>query len=94
MAFVIMAHKLKGLASMPSSGVPGYLKRYDPEAHDGRGDATFTNDKNEAIRFASLIDAWIFWKQVPKSRPVRQDGEPNRPLTAFTITIEPMEKEL
>jgi hypothetical protein len=66
---------------------PVYIKSYDPEAFDGRGDAMFTYDKEEAIKFEIKADAMKYWLQVPKSRPKRKDGRPNRPLTAFTIEI-------
>jgi hypothetical protein len=65
-----------------------YLATYDPEARDGRGDATWTTDRAKARRFADLRAAMECWRQVPKARPVRPDGKPNRPLTAFTVTFE------
>jgi hypothetical protein len=65
-----------------------YLKAYDPEAHDGQGFAEWTMDPAEALRFENAVDALEFWRQVPKSRPVRGDGQPNRPLTAYTIAVE------
>jgi hypothetical protein len=69
-----------------------YVESYDPEAFDGRGDAQFTSNRARAKQFASHADAWQFWMQVPKSRPRRADGKANRPLTCFTITIEPKDK--
>jgi hypothetical protein len=69
-----------------------YVESYDPEAFDGRGDAKFTRDRNRAKMFATHADAWAFWMQVPKSRPLRADGKANRPLTCFTITVEPLRK--
>jgi hypothetical protein len=66
-----------------------YLKSYDPEAHDGGGEAIWTSNKDEAMHFENQMIAWQLWKVVPKARPTREDGKPNRPLTAFTITIEP-----
>jgi hypothetical protein len=62
-----------------------YVKSYSPDAHDGRGDATFTNDLAEALKFDDIIAALRFVNQQPVSRPLRMDGRPNRPLTAFTL---------
>lgn len=78
-----------GFASGNFCPVEGqYLKSYDPEAHDGRGDATFTRDRSEAMRFSDVVAALDLWKAVPKCRPLRPDGEPNRPLTAFSVLTE------
>jgi hypothetical protein len=39
----------------------------------------------EARRFASDAEAQAYWRQVDEREPVRDDGQPNRPLTAFNI---------
>lgn len=65
-----------------------YLEAYDAEAFDGRGDATFTPDVAKAMKFDSISDAVECWKRQSKKRPLRSDGEPNRPLTAFNVTPE------
>jgi len=64
-----------------------YLKSYDPEAHKGRGTAEWTADPDQAIHFSSAEEAFACWHQVPASRPVRKDGRPNKPLTAFSVEI-------
>jgi hypothetical protein len=68
-----------------------YVEWYDPEAYDGRGDVQLTSDRAKAKLFASHEEAWTFWKQISKTRPKRADGRPNRPLTAFSVSIEPTE---
>jgi hypothetical protein len=72
-------------------GVPigQFLKSYDPEAHDGRGSARWTNNLNEALTFSSQVEAARLWRSIPRVRPKRSDGRPNRPLTAFTVLIGP-----
>ena len=65
-----------------------YLKSYDPEAHDGQGFAEWTDDPSQAKKFISALDAHALWTTIPKSRPTRPDGRPNRPLTAFSIAVE------
>jgi hypothetical protein len=66
-----------------------YLASYDPEAHGGRGSATWTPDPAKAMTFGDARAAFESWQQVPRSRPVRPDGKPNHPLTAFTVAIVP-----
>jgi hypothetical protein len=58
-----------------------------PEAYDGRGDAEFTFDAAEALRFATFGEAIEFWRQPSKRRPLRGDGLPNRPLCAFSVEV-------
>ncbi len=65
-----------------------WLQSYDPEAHTGRGAVLFTNDVSEAITFADQRAAMACYLQVPKNHPVRADGRPNRPLTAYTVMID------
>lgn len=68
---------------------PGqYLQSYDPEAHDGRGTATWTADRAKAHVYPDFAAAFEAWRQVPKARPTRPDGKPNRPLTSFSVEFE------
>lgn len=64
-----------------------YLTSYDPEAYDGRGSGRYSDSIEQAMRFDSAKAVLDCWRQVPTKRPVREDGKPNRPLTA--VTIEP-----
>jgi hypothetical protein len=84
MSWTIMAY---GPVSGPELIAGEYLKAYDPEAFDGRGDAVFTNDVAEAMTFKSMEEALTFAHRTPKARPLRADGRPNRPLTAFTLEV-------
>lgn len=71
-----------------------YLVEYDPE-RDGRAPdgapmlahVLTSPEKARARRFRDAADAWRLWGQTSKRRPLRADGKPNRPLTAFTIEI-------
>jgi hypothetical protein len=85
-SWVLICH---GLAT---AGVPSapelegqYLESFDVEAHDGRGTATWTLDPGSAMQFDSLPAAIEAWQTVSRRRPVRPDGRPNRPLTAFHV---------
>jgi hypothetical protein len=89
MSVVIRCMALTGITRKPGRGSPAgmYLKAYDPEAHDGQGLADWTGKLEDALKFETATEAWNLWRTVPKSRPVRPDGKPNRPLTAFTVEI-------
>jgi hypothetical protein len=82
---------LVGTATLPDGVVPrgAYLVRYDPEAHDGRGDAIWSGDPLAAHRFPDVRTALEALRAVPRCRPRRPDGKPNRPLMAFTVAVEP-----
>lgn len=67
--------------------VPTFLESFDIEAHDGRGTADATGDVEKAYQFATAGAALEAWRAVPESRPTRDDGRPNRPLSAFTIEV-------
>jgi hypothetical protein len=62
-----------------------YLLGFWPDRHGGRGEIKFTDDLDAARKFASFQDVMECWKTQSKVAPLRDDGLPNRPLTAFTI---------
>jgi hypothetical protein len=79
-------------AGFPTEYDGQYVKRYDPTyvhpvyGYDG-GILEVTSDLREAQRYADAGAALAAW-----ARPygVREDGQPNRPLTAWTIEVEPL----
>lgn len=75
---------------------PLYLKTFDPDYVPDNaawkltgitGRATFTADVSEAMRFDTLEDAMRCWQQQSTRQPLRGDGRPNKPLTAYTISF-------
>lgn len=68
-----------------------YLEWSDPDAKDGFGDDRWTNDLARAKRFATFSDAAECWKAQSKVRPIRDDGKPNRPMTAYSVSIKQVE---
>jgi hypothetical protein len=75
-----------------------WLSEYDPD-RDSTEPTTgapmvahvrTTPDPAKALAFESAVDAMNEWKRVSKSAPVRPDGQPNRPLTAFTVEVSPL----
>lgn len=65
-----------------------YLEWSDPDANFGRGDDRWTPDLAKAKRFPTFTAAGECWKAQSKLVPRRTDGKPNRPMTAYSITIE------
>ena len=65
-----------------------YLEWFDVDAKKGFGDDRWTDDSAKALRFDTFTDAATAWKTQSRKRPFRDDGEPNRPLTAYSVTIE------
>lgn len=47
-----------------------------------------TSDISEAKIFADVAEVHALWTTVDEREPVRPDGQPNRPLTAFTVGVE------
>lgn len=93
MEYMIVCVGLAG-GTFTSQGKPPptgqFLERYDPEAHAGMGEADWTHDVSKAMKFADQEAAWKCWTTIPERRPTRPDGEPNKPLTAFTIVVTPV----
>lgn len=81
---------------------PGmYLAAYDPDFRpppevrsalgvpdDVVGAANWTEDPAEALHFATAAAAIAAWRVQSTVVPVRADGRPNRPLTAYTVSVE------
>jgi hypothetical protein len=71
---------------------PEYLKSYDPDAYLGAGKIVTTKDRASALKFADAWSVMEEWKKQSTVVPLRMDGKPNRPLSAFTISPEPVEE--
>jgi hypothetical protein len=84
--------QILGLASgEPSSGVGQWVHRYDPDAQDGRGELFTSSSVQDAQRFPTTAAVIAFYQQQSKHHPWRGDGEPNKPLTAYTVMVEKVE---
>ncbi|HTB46264.1 MAG TPA: hypothetical protein VK741_21765 [Acetobacteraceae bacterium] len=62
-----------------------WLKAFDPDAYGGRGFIDTTPDRAQAMRFPSFEAAMECWRTQSRVKPLRDDGQPNRPLTAHTV---------
>lgn len=67
----------------------GYLKSYDPDAGNEitTGDIVVTSDITQAMSFPDQRSALAYAMQQSTRVPLRPDGLPNRPLTAFTLEL-------
>ena len=90
MSYGIRFMAMAGAVSVPAMDPPegAWLEAYDPEAFGGRGAAHWNMDPKRAMQFEDHAKAFALWRTVPRSKPRRPDGKPNRPLTAFTVSIE------
>lgn len=86
--------QIMGLVDGQSSPFDGqFLVEYDPDKRgvDPRGYVMLAHilvgDLRTAKRFPDPGQAMDEWKRVSKRWPVRPDGRPNRPLTAFTVSV-------
>jgi hypothetical protein len=80
--------RLVGLALGGPTGLEGtYLQSYTADGHGGRGHVVGTRDISEAKRYQTAIEAMEEWRRVSRSHPIRGDGKPNRPLSAYTIEV-------
>jgi hypothetical protein len=89
MSYVIQIEWLGGSTgpSEPSEHAGRYVSRYDVNAHEGRGQVWTHANPAKAVQFASPSKAVEFYRRVSTVKPKRPDGQPNRPLTAFTVSI-------
>lgn len=78
--------ELIGAPEQPDKGK--WLMSFDPNGNDGFGAIVWTDMKEAAKVFDSTSDALEFWAQRSTVRPDRDDGRPNKPLTAYTVSLE------
>jgi len=70
--------------------VPVYLRAYDVDAHDGRGSVAMTRDIAEARTWCTQHEVMLAWMRQSTIKPLRPDGKPNRPLTAYSVAAVPV----
>src|SRR5262245_29112043 len=87
---IMVVIKCAGFANgMKCSVLHQYLESYNPDGDARKPLSVWTKNVWRARRFADAGEAFECWRQVRKSDPVREDGQPNRPLTAFSIEVLP-----
>lgn len=70
-----------------------FVRDCDFDADEGRGRIVMTQKQGEAKRFEDVGAALQFYQQTSKVVPIRPDGKPNRPMTAYNIAIMDENKE-
>ena len=80
---------LEFATGQPSRYEGMYLKAYDPDGREGMGHIEWTPNRWEAMQFTQAFGALDTWRRQSTVHPLRPDGKPNRPLTAYSIVIEP-----
>jgi hypothetical protein len=89
--------KIIGLVNGGATAFDGqYLQEFDASRDGVEPDSgremmchlVTTPDISEAKVFADVIEVHRLWVTVDEREPVRPDGQPNRPLTAFTVMVE------
>lgn len=87
-----MTHVLKvlGLVGHQVSGqeaATGYVVSSDVDAHNGLGELVVSDDIGKAMKFPNSYAAMAYWSRQSVLQPLRPDGKPNRPLTAYTTEV-------
>ena len=78
----------QAMPGLPPDGSEGlYLQGMDFEAAGGRGTLIVTPLIEKALGFPSMDELVRYYETVPVCCPLRPDGKPNRPLTAYTVEI-------
>lgn len=92
MPFVIQIHEYRGEEiSRVKEPIPLYVQSFDADAFDGGGELISTSSKKNAKKFENVEKALSYWNTQSTVKPLREDGRPNKPLTAFTVSIVPTE---
>ncbi len=73
--------------------VPMFIASSDVNANSGAGAFTLTNDQKLALHFDTMEDALECWRKQSRVKPLRNDGMPNRPLTALTVSFQNIQIE-
>jgi hypothetical protein len=81
--------RLQSRADGSTDGLPvgWYLASYNADGNDGWGEAVWTDSPANAITFATATEARTCWTEQSRLRPLRPDGQANRPLTAFSVQL-------
>ena len=68
-----------------------WIRDFDVDALEGRGSTRFARNPEDALQFDTFFDALKAYRTQSTVTPLRDDGQPNRPLTAYTVEIKEIE---
>jgi len=80
---------VQGNPERSTNHIGKFLEMYDPEFQGGHGMVSWSHSIIRAKQYPTKVEAWADWSAIPASRPIRDDGKPNRPLTSFSIEVLP-----
>jgi hypothetical protein len=92
MKWVMILMEMTEIGNVLAEDKHRFLRSYDPDAHGGRGYIETTYTLKLAMRFDSPMEPFELWKKQSTVLPLRPDGKPNRPLTAFSMTTMAVEE--
>lgn len=72
------------------SNLQGWLMAFDLESRNGLGDFLCSADPTEAYMWNSAQEALAIYNAQSVTRPLRDDGLPNRPMRAYTVQLVPV----
>lgn len=75
----------------PEQPINQWVESCDLDAHDGVGHVTFTPVQARALGFLSAAEAEAYTYRQSAVKPLRDDGERNRPLRAFDVVFRPFD---
>lgn len=64
-----------------------FVVRYDPRLRQDIFTLETTADPVAARKFLNAGEALEYWRKICPSQPLRPDGQPNRPLTAWNAAV-------
>lgn len=88
--YVIRVIAVAGCPQLDGDVAGMWIEGFDVDAFGGRGATTLTARAERALVFDTPNAAFDAWRTQSKKKPLRDDGEPNRPLTSYSVEIEPM----
>ena len=68
-----------------------YVVDCDVDARRGRGVLKTSDSPLEARQFDNALEAMEYWRRQSNVTPLRPDGQPNRPLTAYSVEVRPLQ---
>jgi hypothetical protein len=83
MRFVLFAYYNEATGQSTNA----YVQDCDVDAFGGQGHVTFTRVPSLAKQFMNAAEAMTYWQRQSTVLPLRPDGMPNRPLTAYTVEV-------
>lgn len=88
MSYVLKIEAVNAATGPACPPRPCWIRKIDVDAHKGRGQVDVTDDLAKARRFPDPGAAMDYWRRQSRRMPLRPtDGKPNRPGTAYTVSI-------